>query len=148
MNFEELTKSPKFSKISFGVAAALILIIVFGAGVFVGQEKARFSFHWGENYYNNFAPKRPLQMPMDRDLVNGYGSSGQIIKINSNSLVIKDRDGVEKNVLATAQTLIKRGPENLIIADLKVNDEIVVIGSPNSSGQIEAKLIRVLPARF
>jgi hypothetical protein len=39
-------------------------------------------------------------------------------------------------------TDIKSGFKNIKLSDLKICDIIVIIGSPNDKGQIEAKLIR------
>jgi hypothetical protein len=120
----------------------IILFIVFGAGVFVGTKKADFSFRWAENYQRNFGGPR----------FNGHGVFGQIIKIDTStstptsSLVINGRDNVEKIVLIKENTIINGFRNNIKPDDLKVDDYIVVIGDPNDAGQIEAKLIRLMPA--
>jgi hypothetical protein len=44
-------------------------------------------------------------------------------------------------------TDIKSGFKNIKLADLKIGDIIVIIGSPNDKGQIEAKIIRVFPPK-
>ena len=35
---------------------------------------------------------------------------------------------------------------NLTIKDLKIDDFVVVIGTPDEQGQIEAKFIRIMPS--
>ena len=35
--------------------------------------------------------------------------------------------------------------DEIKISDLKIGDFIVVIGSPNTDGQVEAKFIRLMP---
>ena len=148
MELEQAVKSKNFKKAAAIVTAALVLIIVFAAGVFVGLEKAKFSYHWGENYFRNFAggPMHgPGQFFPDRNYFNPHGSDGQIIKIETNILIIKDETGTEKNILVGADTVIRKDRTDLKLTELKVNDNIVVIGSPDDKGQIQAKLIRVVP---
>ena len=52
---------------------------------------------------------------------------------------------MEKIILVSDATIIKRFQDTIKLADLKVDDYIVVIGEPNNAGQIEAKLIRLMP---
>ena len=133
-----------------GFLALIIIVLVFGIGIRVGLEKARFSYGWAENYHKNFGGPRMgfmddwRQFPAG-DFIEGHGSFGEIIKINNDNLVIKGGDNAEKVILLKGDTIIERFRETLKPGDLKVGDFIVVIGSPNDSGQIEAKLIRVLP---
>jgi hypothetical protein len=77
--------------------------------------------------------------------MNAHGSDGQILKIAGNTITIKGRNGVEQNILVDAGTSIKNNQLDLKITDLKVNDNIVVFGSPDDSGQVLAKLIRIVP---
>ena len=132
--------------ISLGVFAVVILI--FGAGVFVGGAKARFSYKWAESYHRNFAGPREgfmgnLQerIPMPGDFVGSHGTFGQIIKINDSDFVIQGK--VEKVVLIGNDTVIENGMERVSKDKLAVGDSVVVIGSPNNQGEIEAKLIRI-----
>ncbi len=150
MNLKEIFKANHFNKLLIVLAAVLVLVFVFAAGILVGHEKERFSRNWGENYYRNImGPGRPGgfgMMDFDRRGFNARSGLGQIIKIDGNSLIIKDQANIEKTILITDKTAIIRDSQNIKIADLKVDDKIVVIGRPNNQGQIEPKLIRVLPA--
>ena len=116
-------------------------------GIFVGFKKAGHSYRWGENYERNFGG--PPGFFKGDFLGNGFmgahGVSGQIIKIDSSTLVIKGKDNMEKVVLIKDDTVIERLRETIKLNDLKVDDNIVVIGQPNEAGQIEAKFIRILP---
>jgi ABC-type branched-subunit amino acid transport system ATPase component len=87
-----------------------------------------------------------------RDFISGSGVVGSIIKIDPSvnseqaTLTIQDeRDNTEKTVLIAKDTIIRQFQNAIELADLKVTDHVVVVGSPNSSGQIEAKLVRVVP---
>lgn len=137
-----------------GLVGFVVIILIFGAGVWVGGAKARFSYRWADNYHKNFAgPKTGFfsnwrSFPHD-DFIEGHGAFGEIIEITDSptdtgqiGFVIKDRGDVEKIIITTEDTATRKGRE--VLEDgLKVGDNVVVIGSPNEEGQIEAKLIRV-----
>jgi hypothetical protein len=138
-----------------GLLAIVAIVLVFGLGVFVGEKKAKFSYHWAENYHRMFAGpkagflgnlKMPPFPPFD-EFIEGHGTFGEIIKIEGNNLVVKGRGNVEKVIVVTEKTVIKSGRKDIKFSDLKIGDMIVIIGSPNDKGQIEAKLIRVFPPK-
>jgi len=138
--------------IIIGLAIFVVAVLIFGAGMFVGAMKARFSYRWAENYHRNFGGPQGgfmgnlRMMPPNSEFIESYGTFGQIIKIDGSTLVIKGRNDVERIILTKDDTIIKRGGETIKPADLKIDEYIVVIGEPNDAGQIEAKLIRVLPS--
>ncbi len=132
-----------------GLAGFVVLILVFGAGMKVGALKARYSYRWAENYQRNFAGPRGgflgnfRQGFEGRDFINAHGTFGSIIKIDGSTVIVKSKDDVEKTVLVSEKTTITAHRESLKVSDLKIDDQIVVIGSPNEQGQIEARLIRL-----
>lgn len=159
MDFNKFFESKWFKRTLIGIAALVVILVVFGGGVWVGYHKARFSYAWGENYDHNFGgPSHgilglpggmmPGGMPggmMGDEFMNSHGTSGTILSIGSSTLAVSGRDGIEVTVTFSSSTLIRAGRDTLSAKDLKVNDKVVVIGSPdNEKGQIEAKLIRVL----
>ncbi len=144
MDFKNFFKTDHFNKILITVAALVILIFVFTVGVFVGYEKAKFSYRWGENYYNNIVGRRGEVNP-DRQFFNARNGVGKIININGDNIIIKDQNNTEKTIIVDDKTVIRMQNQTIKISDLKIDDNIVVIGSPNDSGQVAAKLIRVLP---
>jgi len=148
MSFKEIFKPEHLNKLLIVLAAIVVLVFVFTLGVFVGHEKGRFSRAWGENYYRNImGPGGPGMGMMDfgRPDFNAHGGLGQIIKIDGNNLIIKDQANVEKTILVTDKTIITKNNQNIKITDLKIDDKVVLVGGPNDQGQIEPKLIRVLP---
>jgi hypothetical protein len=146
MTIKGIFKPAHYNKLLIILAAIVVLVFVFTLGVFVGHEKGRFSKNWRENYYPNImGPGGPGMMDFDRPGFNARGGLGQIIKIDGNTLIIKDLANVEKNILVTDKTIIIKDNQNIKVSDLKVDDKIVGIGGPNDQGQIEPKLIRVLP---
>jgi len=148
LNLSKIFESKVFQGTIYGLGVAIVLILVFKAGEMVGYQKANFSHQWGENYYRNFVG-RPNDM-MKNIEGNGYlsahGGVGKIIKIELPQLVIKGQQDIEKNILLDNNTSIKRFQETLKPSDLKIDDFIVVIGAANNFGQVQAKMIRLLPA--
>lgn len=150
---EEVTKSKTFKVIAITIGAIILLLVVFAAGIFVGLKKARFSYSWGENYERNFVGPRmggPMGGPMGvfqdmegRGFRNGHGTSGTIISVTDNNIVIKDRNNNENTVTVTDKTIIKNGSNEIKISDLKPDQGIVVLGTPGNNGVINADLIRV-----
>ncbi len=126
-----------------------VVVLIFGAGMVVGGMKAKFSYRWAESYHKNFAGPRggffgdwQKMPPMPGEFIEGHGAFGEIIELKDNGFVIKGRGDVEKIVIITEDTVIKRGMET-VKDSLGVGNGVVIIGSPNEEGQIEAKLIRV-----
>src|SRR3989304_8300495 len=130
-----------------GLAGFVILVLVFGAGVKVGTLKARYSYRWADNYHKNFAGPRggflgDWQRFPAGDFIGGHGAFGEIIEMSGDGFVMRGRENAEKIVVINDATTILRGREKYT-GGLSVGDRVVVIGSPNDRGQIEAKLIRI-----
>lgn len=147
MNTDNFFQSKLFKGIILGVAGLAALIFVFSLGLFVGARRADFSFRWAEAYHKNFAGPEGgfFENFKGREFIEPNGVFGQIININGQILTIKGGNDVEKIVLIGDKTIIKFQNQNLKLSDLKIEENIVVIGSPNDNGQIEAILIRVMP---
>ncbi len=130
------------------IAVMLIALIIFSIGMFVGFRKANFSYRLGENYSRNFGGPRMGMMDAfgGRDFTPGFGAVGMVLKIEGKTIYVKDKDTLEKIIITDDKTSIVRGREKILITDIAVDDAIVTIGTPNESGQIVAKLIRVMPA--
>jgi hypothetical protein len=156
MDTQEMLKSRNFKIAALAVGVIIIALVSFSVGVGVGFHKARFSYRFGENYERNFVGG-PFQGPgmmergsrgmMDdfegRGFRNGHGIAGTIISVADNKVVIKDRDGQENTITVSDRTLIKSGQNTIKIADLKQDEQIVVMGRPGDNGTINADLIRV-----
>ncbi len=148
MDFNKLFGSKIFKRILVGIGAFVAMLIIFGAGMAIGFKKADFSFRWGENYHKNFGGPRGgfFRGFSGRDFIESHGVFGQIIKIDGQTIIIKGRENMERPVVIKDNTVINRGRETIKISDLKVDDSVVIVGQPDASGEIEAKLIRVMPA--
>ena len=146
---KDYIQSKGFKKILFGIGALIIVLLIFQAGVFIGYHRATFSYQFGDNYRQTFGMRGgglPGGMEMfGGGFSNAHGSIGKIISITLPTLVMEDRDGVEKVILLTDDTVIRYLRDEFKAESLKAGDVVVVIGSPNERAQIEAKFIRVMP---
>lgn len=147
MNFNKIFQSKTFQYTLWGIGVLIVMFFIFKAGMIVGFKKADFSYKWGENYHRNFGGPRGgfLKNFSGKDLIDGHGTFGKIIKIEKSLLTIKGPNDIEKAVKISEKTIIKHFMDNIKPTDLKTDDLVVVIGKPNNTGQIEAELIRLMP---
>lgn len=146
MNMKKIFEERVFKKIMTVVALALTALLVFQAGVFVGYHKAEFSYRFGEQYYKGIAgPRKGMMGFPGRDFPNSHGVAGKIVKIELPSLVVEGPDHIEKVVLLSDKTSVRQFKETVPQSTLKPDMFVVVFGEPNEKGQIEAKLLRILP---
>jgi hypothetical protein len=123
------------------------VMFVFAVGIWVGQKKAEFSFRWAEMYHRNFAgPAAGIFGNFsNQDIVSGHGIFGQVIKIDGNDIMVRAQNNREETVVISNKTTIVNGTKKITVLDIKLRDSIVIIGSPDSQGQIQAEFIRILP---
>lgn len=127
---------------------AIIALLIFQAGIFMGYRKASFAYRFGDNYYRVFdrqAPS-PFGFPLHDEFRASHGAVGKVMSVSLPTLVVAGPDSIEKTVLVTNDTLIRRFDVELKPEDIKTGDFLVAIGDPNEDSQIQAKLIRILPA--
>jgi hypothetical protein len=62
------------------------------------------------------------------------------------NIVIEGQNAVEETIVVSTSTIFRQMRDTIPATDLKADDFVVVIGEPNQNGQIEAKLVRVVPA--
>ena len=152
-------KSKKLKIAVWIIGGFLIALVIFAFGLTAGFHKAKFSCDWGKNYERNFmmphpgmmdGPRGPMGMMGEkfrdfegRDLRNAYGIAGTIISIASDKLIVKDKDEKENTISVSNETIIKSGRDDIKIADLKNDDEVVIMGKPGDGGMVNADLIRV-----
>ncbi len=146
---EKLSEPKMFKSIIYTLGVLFIAFSIFQAGMFVGFHKGSFRNDWDDNFSRNFGPVYNGGMRMmdnfPENSPNSHGSIGKIIKVEFPTLIVEDRNNIEKVILVTDDTQVRQMREEGTKDDLKVDSSVVVIGSPNDQGQIEAKLIRILP---
>lgn len=145
INLTALTNSKKIKAALVALAAIIALLFIFKAGEALGEHKARFSYRWGKNYHRIFGdPRGRLFRDFNgRDFLNSHGLFGTILKIDGATLIIKNNADTEQVALVATTTTIRRGRATIALPDIKPDMRVIVIGSPNAQGQIEAKFIRV-----
>lgn len=154
MNYKNFIQTKVSQKTLWVIGALVVALLIFQAGVFVGYHKASFSYGSGDNFHRIFGAPEPRRMmrggmmnfPGD-EFTSAYGTMGTIVKIALPTIIVAGTDKIEKTIVVNEQTIIRHFRDDIRNKDLKIGDTIIVIGSPNaSSAEIEAKLIRVLPA--
>lgn len=145
-------ESITFKKTIYILGILVLIFIIFQAGMIVGFRKATFGRDWGDNYTKNFgSPHRGFKLGENfgdfGNLPNAHGAMGKIIKIDLPNIVVSDgKDQTEKIITINDKTEIRRMRDVVSVNELKVDEYVIVIGNPNSTGQIEAKLIRFITA--
>ena len=159
MDTKQIVNSKVFTWVIVGIAGFALLCVVFRAGMVVGFNKANFSYRWGDQYHTMFGGpsggwvgnRGPGMMggrfPGGRfgqdEFISPHSVVGTVLKMETSTILIKDVGNVEKSLIISPNTTIRRGPEVIKITDLKPNDRVVVIGAPSSTGEVEARFIRV-----
>lgn len=147
MDIKNIHSKINARKIIAVLAVLLIALIIFQAGIFVGYKKAIFSGRLGDGYERAFDNKNnpsPFGF-FGKDLPGGHGAAGKIVRINLPAIVVATPDNVEKTVLIGTDTIIRQSRNTAKAEDLKVGDFIVALGTPDETGEVEAKLVRLMP---
>lgn len=131
----------------FGICIAIVALLIFQAGILVGFRKAEFSERLGENYYQAFGPSRDRAMGFFREEIEGgHGASGKIVRIDLPTFVVAEEDNTEKIIMLDKTTILRRFRDEIKDTDLKIDDSVIVLGSPNETGQIVANFVRLIPS--
>lgn len=113
----------------------LVLGVTFWAGVTVGARRP------------NQAPPFPFGRPFgDPRGDMAHGAFGSITRIDGDSITITDpRLGQPRTINVIQSTLIERGNRQPVrIGDLRVGDNITVIGTPMNGNMIQARFVGVV----
>lgn len=142
---KNLFEQKGFKGVAYVIIAVLVIAVVFQAGMLAGYHKAGFSRDWGDKYESNFGMPRPDSMRgmMFGQYPTAHGAGGKILTISLPTFSIEDRDGIEKRIVVSSSTIIKEINGDKDLDTLKVGDNVIILGEPNTDGQIEAKFIRV-----
>jgi len=146
----EFSKSKIIRRVCVVSVVIILLLLSFRLGVWVGNKKGTFACQYSENYERVFGADRfgTRGFPEDifREDMGGHGSMGKIVSIHLPTIVITNPSNTETTVYIGNNTVVRKLRENIAIDNLVVGDVVVILGSPNSQGQINAALIRVLPS--
>ena len=150
MSLVSVAKSKLFVSIVVIIGELILCLAIFRLGMIVGFRKANFSYRWGENYHHLFgAPRHGWWHEFEDkdDYINSSSVVGSVLQVASSTLIIRGNDRVEKSVEITSSTIIQKNRQTATAGDIQADDQIMVIGAPSSTGQLEAKFIRVFNAR-
>lgn len=144
---EDIDKSKTIRDIIIGIGIIILVLGILRAGISIGEHRARFAGQFGDNFERNFLGPRGSMMGgyFDEMMPGGHGVIGEIISINLPQMIVSGPDNLEKTVLVATSTVIRQFQENIKSSDLKIGNFVVVLGNPDNNGQVEAKLIRVMP---
>ena len=131
------------------LCSILVVLVSFGTGIVVGYRRALFATNWNQNYYHNF-----MGTPGPGVMVMGVGSGmpppfnphgvvGVVIDVGSSSLFIKDVDGEEQSVFVASATPIREMDNNIPLSAIEAGNQVVIIGQPSDTGQVDARFVRV-----
>lgn len=143
---ENIKKSKNVHAVIIGIGVLVIVLGILKVGMNIGEHRARFAGQFGDNFERNFmGPRGGMMGSFNTNFPGGHGAVGEIISINLPQIIINGPDNLEKIIIVSTSTTIRRFQENVQGASLKVGDFVTVIGNPNDNGQVEAKLIRIMP---
>lgn len=121
-------------------------VIIFGAGIFVGNRTTEFSYQWRANYAREFnSPRSPFFEDTNDRSPLPHGAVGSVIGLNFPSFAIKGPHEAEKIILIGTSTLIRSLHADASTTDIHVGSVVMVLGDPDSYGKINATFIRVMP---
>lgn len=128
----------KAALVALSASSALVVLgLAFWAGLAVGAGAARRPAQ-----PPGFLFGRPFGGPRGQ---MGHGAFGSITSIDGDSITITDsRFGQPRTIAVSRSTLIERGNHQRVqVRDLKLGDNLTVIGSPMKGNIIEASYIGV-----
>ena len=149
MDFRDIHKSQKVRGILIGLGVAVLVLVIFQAGMVAGYHKAKFGARFGDNFERNFVGPKGGNFG-DRlpgpGMPGGHGAVGEIVSIVLPQVVIAGPDNLEKTVLVGTSTMVREFRDEITADKLKVGDFVIILGNPNEEGQVDAKLIRLMPS--
>lgn len=129
----KIKKEQMLKGLGIGVAAGIIVLVVFLAGVFVGRRE------------NGFFLARMRSFPGGIVARYGHGAIGTIDSIGKNTFVIKTRSDEIETVLTDNKTVYRKYDSDAKFSDLKKSDRVIVIGEPQEKEEaIKATFVRIV----
>jgi hypothetical protein len=146
MDIKTYVTSPWFKGVITGLCLAVIMLLIFQAGVMVGFRKAMFMSRTGDMYYRGLEG-RPGKFigVFPGEGIAAHGAVGEIISVNLPTFVIEGPEKLERIVRVGSDTEIRRFRTTASTTDLVSGEFVVVIGEPNDDAEVVAKLIRIMP---
>ncbi|MFA5934361.1 MAG: hypothetical protein WC827_00525 [Candidatus Paceibacterota bacterium] len=130
----------KNKKIYYIVGLVLVVALAFYLGTLTNKNKG-----------NNFSQNRTGQVGMQQNFINGmqkgqrnFGGmvAGKILSMDDKSITLENRDGGSRIILLSASTTIQKSILGTL-TDLKVGEQISVLGKADTSGTVAAQSIQI-----
>ncbi len=147
MSWRSWSQTAVYTTIFRIICYLFIILVVFWAGMLLGFRKANTAYHWGGAYQGAFgrtSSSSAFQDMLGFDFTNGDGAAGEVVAIQGEHLVVKTRDGIEKGITCTDDTHIRYRRTDVAFADVHVGDQVVVFGEPDATGNLNARLVRIM----
>jgi hypothetical protein len=129
------------------IAGLIMIIATFEAGRSFGLHEARRVGEWGENYARNFGRPTGPGFGARAPLPGGHGAEGTITDVTLPTFRIVDENHPEETVRVSDGTLIRGSKGNVASTTLATGQNVIILGTPDSQGVINAKFIRITPSR-
>ncbi len=139
--------SPTAMGIIVVIVALIMILATFEAGRAFGLHQARGAGAWGANYDHMFGNPTGPGLGARSPLPGGHGAEGTISDVTLPTFHIVDPNHPEETVRLDANTIIRSKDGNVASTTLTSGQSVIVLGAPDSQGTIDAKLIRIMPAR-
>jgi hypothetical protein len=133
------------------IVPVILVLVGLGVGFFGGIQyrnyqiaKTRGSFVLGANGAQRFTGTRGTGQV--GGMMRAGAVTGSILSIDANSITVKLADGSSKIVLFSTSTTYS----NTVSAaqtDLKVGENVVIVGATNSDGSVTATNVQINPTR-
>jgi hypothetical protein len=143
---KEFFITTKYRQSLIVLGGILLLLVVFQAGIFVGFHKARSAMRMDDRFaraYGAHYKQGPFGIPED-DFPAAHGTVGKVLSVSLPTFVVEDK-GNARIVRTATGTEVREGRDDTELSSIDPDDFVVVIGSPNDSGEIVAKFVRLVP---
>jgi hypothetical protein len=139
-------ESKKIRTALWVLGSLIVLLVIFGLGISVGYDRANFGSHFEQNYYHDFyggPATGSAQYAMGPAPMAEHGIAGAVIDVTSSTISVEDSNNNEHSITVSSGTVIREDNATIGTGDIKIDDQVVVIGEPNAQGQVDARFIRV-----
>lgn len=138
------TKNTKW--ILWGALALILALLIFHAGVEVGQQQPRHS----HASFNGLPPQPGMLsgiMPQQDFVADGHGAVGTVATVTLPTFILTSRGGLDEEIYAGTSTVVTGGASADTSA-LKSGETVIVIGDPEDTddGYLDARIIHILPS--
>ena len=125
----------------------IIVLIIFATGFFVGYHRAIFSEEWNEGYYHNMSRFDKVFVPFmhGSDDINSHGAIGMVGSLKLPSFVVSGPNQAEQLVTIGSSTVVRMMRNQGSPSDLANGEWVVIIGSADQTGRINATFVRIVP---